>query len=177
MRLLLTLTVVLALSAGTLSANRVIEQSNPSEEKGLKAMPAINLRDMEGKSINADQFKNSVVVFDFWATWCGPCIAEIPFLNRLQEKYKDRGVKVVGVTLASGDAGEVKPFVSRFKMAYSVVMGNDDQAYDLNIMGFPTTYIVNREGKVFQKYVGAGPAKAQRMESDIQRLLDTSGQH
>ena len=84
---------------------------------------------------------------------------------------------MVGVTLASGDAGEVKPFVSRFKMAYSVLMGNDDQAYELNIMGFPTTYIVDRDGKVYQKYVGSGPAKAQRMESDIQRLLETKGNH
>jgi len=177
MRLLLTLAVVLALSAGALSMHRGPYQSDPSQENELKAMPAISLQDMDGKSIKADHFKNSVVVFDFWATWCGPCIAEIPFLNRLQEKYKDKGVKVVGVTLASGDAGEVKPFVSRFKMAYSVLMGNDDQAYELNIMGFPTTYIVNRDGKVYQKYVGAGPAKAQRMEYDIQRLLDTKAQH
>jgi len=157
--------------------NRNIDQPGASQESELKSMPAISLQDMDGKSIKADQFKNSVVVFDFWATWCGPCITEIPFLNRLQEKYKDQGVKVVGVTLASGDASEVKPFVSRFKMAYPVLMGNDDQAYELNIMGFPTTYIVNRDGKVYQKYVGAGPAKAQRMESDIQRLLDTKARH
>ena len=177
MRLVLTLAVVLALCAGALSMHRGIEHSDPYQENDLKAMPSISLQDMDGKSIKADQFKNSVVVFDFWATWCGPCIAEIPFLNRLQEKYKDQGVKVVGVTLASGDAGEVKPFISRFKMAYPVLMGDDDQAYELNIMGFPTTYIVNRDGKVYQKYVGAGPAKAQRMESDIQRLLETKGQH
>ena len=177
MRLVLTLTVVLALSAGAFSEHRAIEQSDSSQENQLKPMPAISLQDMDGKSIKADHFKNSVVVFDFWATWCGPCIAEIPFLNRLQEKYKNQGVKVVGVTLASGDAGEVKPFVSRFKMAYSVLMGNDDQAYELNIMGFPTTYIVDRDGKVYQKYVGSGPAKAQRMESDIQRLLESKGNH
>jgi thiol-disulfide isomerase/thioredoxin len=177
MRLVLALAVVLALSAGALSMRRGIEQSDPAKGNELQSMPAISLQDMDGKSISADHFKNSVVIFDFWATWCGPCIAEIPFLNRLQEKYKDQGVKVVGVTLASGDAGEVKPFVSRFKMAYSVLMGNDDQAYELNIMGFPTTYLVNRDGKVYQKYVGAGPAKAQRMESDIQRLLETKAQH
>ena len=176
MRLVLSLTVVLALSVGAVSMHRDADQSDSSQESEPKAMPVISLQDMDGKSIKGDQFKNSVVVFDFWATWCGPCIAEIPFLNRLQEKYKDRGVKVVGVTLASGDAGEVKPFVSRFKMAYPVLMGNDDQAYDLNIMGFPTTYIVDRDGKVYQKYVGAGPSKAQRMESDILRLLELKPQ-
>ena len=177
MRLMLSLAAVLALSVGALSMHRTVDQVDSSQESEPRAMPAISLQDMDGKTIKADQFKNSVVVFDFWATWCGPCITEIPFLNRLQEKYKDRGVKVVGVTLASGDAGEVKPFVSRFKMAYPVLMGNDDQAYELNIMGFPTTYIVDRDGKVFQKYIGSGPSKAQRMESDIQRLLELKPQH
>jgi len=177
MRLVLSLAAVLALSAGALSMHRNIDHSDPSQDNELKPMPAISLKDMDGRSVKAEEFKNNVVIFDFWATWCGPCITEIPFLNRLQEKYKNQGVKVVGVTLASGDAGEVKPFVSRFKMAYPVLLGDDDQAYELNIMGFPTTYIVDRDGKVFQKYVGSGPAKAQRMESDIQRLLEPRPQH
>jgi cytochrome oxidase Cu insertion factor (SCO1/SenC/PrrC family) len=86
-------------------------------------------------------------------------------------------VKVVGVTLASGDAGEVKAFVSRFKMAYPVLMGNDDQAYELNIMGFPTTYIVDRDGKVVPEVRRGGTSKSARMESDIQRLLETRAQH
>ena len=75
-------------------------------------MPTLSLKDFEGKAITSDAFKGDVLVLDFWATWCGPCITEIPEFNRLQEKYAGKGVKVIGVTLASGEAKEVKPFIT-----------------------------------------------------------------
>lgn len=137
----------------------------------FKALPPMNLQDFDGKAISADQFKGNIVVLDFWATWCVPCIAEIPMLNRLQEKYGAKGVTVLGVTMASGDAAEVKPFVGRNKMKYTVLMGDDDQVYDLNVVAFPTTYLVTRDMKVFRKYIGAGPKKAAELEADIQKLL------
>ncbi|MEW6212827.1 MAG: TlpA disulfide reductase family protein, partial [Acidobacteriota bacterium] len=91
--------------------------------------------------------------------------------NRLQEKYAEKGVKLLGVTMASGKAAEVKPFVERHKMKYTVLMGDDDQGYELNIVGFPTTYLVTRDWKIFRKYVGAGPRKIAQLEADIEKLL------
>jgi hypothetical protein len=75
------------------------------------------------------------------------------------------------VTFASGEAKEVQPFISRFKMKYTVLMGEDGQAGDLGIMGFPTTYVVTKDWKIYKKYVGAGPKKAEQIEADIQKLL------
>jgi thiol-disulfide isomerase/thioredoxin len=137
----------------------------------LKALPEIKLQDMDGKAVATDQLKGSILVLDFWATWCGPCIAEVPALNSLQERYGDKGVKVIGVTMASGEAKEVKPFIGKAKMKYTVLMGDDDQAYDLNVIAFPTTYLITRDLKVFRKYLGAGPRKTAQIESDIQKLL------
>src|SRR5829696_7767191 len=74
-----------------------------------KAMISAKLKDLNGKTVNLDDMKGSILVVDFWATWCGPCITEIPAYNKLQEKYAKQGVKIVGVTLASGEAKEVKP--------------------------------------------------------------------
>jgi len=59
-------------------------------------------------------------------------------------------------------------------MKYTVLMGDDDQGYDLNVVGFPTTFIVTRDGKIFNKYLGAGPKKAAQIEADIQKLLSAS---
>jgi thiol-disulfide isomerase/thioredoxin len=143
--------------------------SSPDDE--LKALPPINLQDFEGKPVQSDRFKGKILVLDFWATWCVPCVAEVPTLNKLQEKYGDRGVKIIGVTMASGDAQEVKPFISRNRMKYTVLMGDDDQAYDLNVVAFPTTYLITRDLKVFKRYIGSGPRKAAEIEADIQRLL------
>lgn len=174
MKHLLILVVAIALAAPALSmpGGQSEGTAAASSANELKALPALNLQDFDGKAISAaEQFKGNIVVLDFWATWCVPCIGEIPILNRLQEKYGARGVKVVGVTLASGEAKEVKPFVGRNKMKYTVLMGDDDQVYDLNVVAFPTTYLVTRDMKVFRRYIGAGPRKAAEVEADIQSLL------
>lgn len=174
MKILLLFVVAIMLAAPALSMQSVQSEGTAAPAAGseLKALPTLNLQDFDGKAISSvDQFKGNIVVLDFWATWCVPCIAEIPILNRLQEKYGAQGVKVIGVALASGEAKEVKPFVGRNKMKYTVLMGDDDQVYDLNVVAFPTTYIVTRDMKVFRRYIGVGPRKAAEVEADIQTLL------
>lgn len=171
MKFFLILIIAIALAAPTLCVQGNQETAAATSSSELKSLPPLNLQDFDGKAVPADQFKGSIVVLDFWATWCAPCIAEIPALNRLQEKYSGKGVRVVGVALQSGEAKEVKPFIGRNKMKYTVVMGDDDQVYDLNVFAFPTTYLVTRDMKVFRRYLGAGPRKAAQIEADIQKLL------
>lgn len=150
-------------------AAKAVAASAPSNDS--KSMISAKVKDLNGKTINLDEMKGSILVLDFWATWCGPCIKEIPEYNKLQEKYASQGVKIIGVTLASGEVSEVKPFVSRHNMKYTIVMGEDSMGYEFNVMGFPTTYLVTRDWKVYRKYVGAGPRKTQQLETDIQSLL------
>jgi thiol-disulfide isomerase/thioredoxin len=172
MRVIIILFVLIALATPVLPMSGFqAETTGASGSDNEKPLPAIKLQDFEGKAFSSDQFKGNIIVLDFWATWCGPCIAEIPSLNRLQEKYASKGVKVVGVALASGEADEVKPFVGKNKMKYTVLMGDDEQVYDLNVVAFPTTYLVTRDMKVYRKYLGAGPRKAAELEADIQKLL------
>lgn len=167
MRKVLVVSAVILLTLSTAAVGR----PPAVEPADYKPMIPLNLRDLDGKPFDANRLKGSILVLDFWATWCGPCIAEIPRLNQMQEQYGGKGVKVVGVTLASGPPSDVKPFVTRHNMKYTVVMGDDNQTYDLNIMGYPTTYLVTRDWKIFRTYVGAGPRKIQRVESDIEKLL------
>src|SRR5438128_2131455 len=169
-KLILTIVIAIAVTAPA-SSTQGSQSAASNESVQLKALPAIALQDFDGKTVPTEKFKDKIVVLDFWATWCGPCLAEIPELNRLQEKYGDKGVKVVGVTMASGEAKEVKPFIARNKMKYTVLMGDDDQAYDFNVVAFPTTYLLTKDLKIFRRYIGAGPRKAAQIEGDIQKLL------
>jgi len=172
MRIIVILFALIALAVPALPMSGFqAKKASASDSDDEKPLPAMKLQDFEGKSISSDQFKGKIIVLDFWATWCGPCIAEIPSLNRLQEKYASKGVKVVGVALASGEADEVKPFVGKNKMKYTVLMGDDDQVYDLNVVAFPTTYLLTRDMKIYRKYLGAGPRKEAELEADIQKLL------
>jgi thiol-disulfide isomerase/thioredoxin len=159
------LAISLAFAAPTLTMQ--------SDANSAKPMIALRLQSLDGKPFDADQLKGNILVLDFWATWCGPCILEIPELNRLQQKYADKGVKVIGVTMASGEAAAVKPLIKRWKIKYTILIGDDDQSYELNIMGYPTTYIVTRDWKVYRRYIGAGPMKNKQLEADIRRLLDS----
>jgi thiol-disulfide isomerase/thioredoxin len=134
-------------------------------------MIALNLRDLDGKPFNAESLKGSIVVLDFWATWCKPCITEIPKLNEMHEKFAAKGVKVIGVTIVSGGHTEVKPFVATQNMKYTVLMGDDGQGYDLNIYGYPTTFLVTKDWKVHGVYPGAPPGKIEKITEEIEKLL------
>jgi thiol-disulfide isomerase/thioredoxin len=168
---MLVVALALAIPAWSMHSYQAEGTGAASPSSTRKALPPINLQDFDGKAVPSDQFKGNIIVLDFWATWCVPCIVEIPALNRLQEKYGSKGVKVLGVTMASGEASEVKPFIGRHKMKYTVLMGDDDQVYDLNVVAFPTTYVVTRDMKVFRRYIGASPTKAAEIEADIEKLL------
>jgi len=171
MKLFVVLFIAIALAVPALSQQGDQAKTTTVIPSNSKPLPPMNLQDFDGKAVPSDQFKGNIMVLDFWATWCVPCIAEIPALNRLQEKYGPQGVTVLGVTLASGAAAEVKPFIGRHKMKYTVLMGDDDQVYDLNVVAFPTTYVVTRDMKVFSRYIGASPTKSAQLEADIQKLL------
>lgn len=173
MKLFLWTIVFALLAIPVFSISPAAKAQSGANTEALKALPQMQLKDMAGKAVKQEELGGKLYVVDFWATWCGPCIVEIPAFNRLQAKYADKGLKVIGVTLASGEAKEVQPFLTRHKMKYTVVMGDDDQLGDLNIMGFPTTFIVTQDWKIYKKFVGAGPKKAEEIEAEIQKLLES----
>jgi thiol-disulfide isomerase/thioredoxin len=168
MRWFFTLAISVAFAAPALSL-----QGDANSADAIKPMVALKLRSLDGKPFDADRLKGNILVLDFWATWCVPCILEIPELNRLQQKYASKGVKVVGVTMASGEAAAVKSVVERLRIRYTILIGDDDQSYELNIMGYPTTYIVTKDWKIYRRYVGAGPIKNRQLEEGIRQLLSS----
>jgi thiol-disulfide isomerase/thioredoxin len=118
--------------------------------------PGWELKDVDGKLVNFSSFKGKVVVLDFWATWCGPCRSEIPGYVKLQEKYKDKGLVIIGVSLDQEGPEVVKKFIGDFHVNYQVVMG-DDAVVEAFGGGdaIPTTFIIDRTGKIRDKKVGA----------------------
>jgi peroxiredoxin len=128
----------------------------PAEPVTPTPAPDWELRDVDGKPVNFSQFKGKVVMLDFWATWCGPCRSEIPGYVKLQDKYKDKGLVIIGVSLDQEGPKVVKKFIDDFHLNYQIVMGDDAvvEAFG-GVDGIPTTFIIDRTGKIRDKKVGA----------------------
>lgn len=118
--------------------------------------PTWSLKDVDGKTVSSDQFKGKVVVVDFWATWCPPCRDEIPGYIELQEQYGKDGVEIIGISLDRKGPAVVKPFMDKFGINYTVVMGNEETVSAFGgFRGIPTTFIIDREGNIRDKKTGS----------------------
>ena len=136
-----------------------------------KPLPDFSLPRLNGQTLRSQELKDNIVVLDFWATWCAPCIAEVPVFNNLQRKYYSRGVRVIGLASQSGWARDVKRFVARHKMNYTVLVGNDETVANFRVINFPTAYLITPGWKVYKKYSGADEINALQIERDIETLL------
>ncbi len=144
------------------------EAAAPGLPPASGSAPAFTLEDLQGKKVALADFKGEVVVLDFWATWCPPCRREIPDFITLQKEYADRGVQIVGVAL--DEFPKVQAFVRDNGMNYPVLMGTDAVVAQYGgIEGIPTTFIIDRQGKIVERFEGFRPKAT--FEEAIKRLL------
>jgi thiol-disulfide isomerase/thioredoxin len=134
--------------------------------------PDFKLKDLRGKEFKSSQFKGSVVVLDLWATWCEPCIEDIPMFNRLHDKYASQNVKVVGIAVQSGWPADIKRHVAQLGIKYLVLAGDDKVAEQYLTVGFPTTYLLGPNGTIIKKYIGTVPDGQTSKEMDLEREID-----
>jgi len=141
-------------------------------EVGSQA-PEFQLPDLSGATVASSHFKGKVVILDFWATWCPPCKEEIPHLVRLQSKYRDQGLEIVGLSLDAGGAKDVKPFADEHDVNYTMLIANEEtaKAYG-NINAIPTTFVLDRDGKIVQRFIGYTAPEV--FEQTIKQLLPAS---
>ena len=120
-----------------------------------KPAPDFDLPDLDGNKVELSSMKGKVLILDFWATWCPPCKEEIPHLVRLQSKYRDQGLQIVGLSLDKGGAGDVKPFADEHDVNYTMLIANDEttKAYG-GVSMIPTTFVVDRSGIVVKRFIG-----------------------
>jgi cytochrome c biogenesis protein CcmG, thiol:disulfide interchange protein DsbE len=134
------------------------------------AMPRYAVTTLDGAPLTADALRGRVVLVNFWATWCLPCRVEMPLLQRMYDRHRDRGLVVLGLSVDRGDPATVRAFLRERGVTYpvAVVGGNVARAFG-GVRGYPTSILVDRTGVVRHSVIG--PLAAASMEPAVRRLL------
>lgn len=128
--------------------------AKPKAAAGAGA-PDFTVNDLQGKKISLSDYKGKVVLLDFWATWCAPCLEEIPHFITMQEKYAGQGFQAIGISMDDGPK-PVEAFYQEHKLNYPVAIGTSKLADSYGgILGLPVTFVINRDGSIRKKFVGA----------------------
>jgi peroxiredoxin len=145
--------------------------STPGITKSSDA-PDFTLEQLDGKSMRLSDLRGKAVLLNFWATWCGPCKIETPWLVELQNQYGHDGLQVVGVEMGDDGKDEITKFMKDMGMNYPVLIGKEavGEAYG-GVPALPETFFIGRDGKIVDKIIGL-KGKGE-IEDSIKKALDT----
>lgn len=170
---LLMASTILALAYFLMTGAETSPVATPVTARQLDAFHATALPDLDGRIQPLEQWRGKVLVVNYWATWCPPCLEEMPMFSTLQKRYADRGVQFVGI--ANDDAGKVREFARKTPVAYPLLIGGFDSfAMTVELgntaMGLPFTVVLDRDGKVHEAMLGGVH------QEKLTRLLDVLAQ-
>jgi len=164
MRKLLTI-IVTCLSLAALPGCRSVQAVRPEDVVVGNTIPDFSLKSLDGKTVSKDSLKGEVVVLNFWASWCGPCMGEIPELKQVAANSKAR---IVGIALDENGAETVKPFAESHQINYTVLLGDQDIFQQFNGVGIPYTLVLDRSQRIVKVY--RGPVDRGALEADLKTL-------
>src|SRR3972149_8484263 len=116
--------------------------------------PKFALTDLSKKTINLDDYKGKKVILNFWATWCPPCVNEMPLLQEVYNNRKGEGIEVIGINY-NESYDRVKKFISEKGVEFTILIDSDLKvSMDYGVIGLPVTFFIDREGKIKEKFKG-----------------------
>ncbi|MCC7118226.1 MAG: TlpA family protein disulfide reductase [Anaerolineales bacterium] len=134
--------------------------------------PDFTLKTPGGESYTLSKLKGKAVLVNLWATWCPPCRAEMPAMQRIYDEYKDRGLIVLGLNMTAQDNPlEIAPFLQKFSLTFPVLLdetGEVGKAYQLRSL--PSSYFINREGLISEVVIG-GPMAEALLRTRVEEIL------
>jgi len=170
-KLALVLILAIAAIAGFYALRRHSPQSGTLGTKIKALAPDFTLPQLDGKQLTLSSYRGKVVLLDFWATWCVPCREETPHFVEMQQKYGERGLQIIGVSM-DDSPDPVRTFYQQFHMSYPVVMGTPaiGEAYG-GVLGLPIAFLIDRSGRIVARHMGATDPSV--FDNEVQQLLST----
>lgn len=130
--------------------------------------------DLQGvnERVSLEQYKGSVVYVDFWASWCAPCLRSFPWMNELQARYEDKGLKVIAINLDAHSA-DAKSFLEATRPNFVIAYDPEGQtAVDYRVRGMPSSYLIARDGTLSWQHIGFRTKDVGKLESRLVAALE-----
>jgi thiol-disulfide isomerase/thioredoxin len=136
-----------------------------------KMAPAFQLNDLEGHPVSLASLRGKIVVLDFWATWCGPCVASLPLVSSVADSFKDKGVVFYAANLKE-TAGQVRQFQTEKTLIFPVLLDADGKVADLyQAKAIPETVLIDQTGKIQAVHVGYDPGIRKKLTGQLNDML------
>ena len=168
-KIILIMVLALMLVSGLIMAGCSTPNSAQGPQIG-KLAPDFKLSNLEGQSVSLGDFRGKPVLLNFWASWCGPCRYEMPFIQEIYEEWSDKGLIILTVNLQENPS-QVKEFVESFGFSFPVLLATNRKvplAY--NIRGIPATFFIDKDGIIQDIKIGAFAGKTE-IESRLSKIM------
>lgn len=170
------LSLACLLSVGCTGEETLLGSSGMGAEVGFSA-PDFQLENLHGGVSMLPEYRGKVVLINFWATWCGPCKAEMPTMEALYQAYHGRGFEILALSIDSLGASAVRTYIEASGFTFPVLMDSELRVNDLyRVRVVPTSVVINRRGIVVYRLLGASDWNSPAHRRRIERLLDQTGE-
>lgn len=160
-KIILRMVLILGMIAVACGSREQTKQSDTAD---------FTLYSIDGVEYTLSEFKDQVVVIDFWATWCPPCRNSIPVFIKLYQKYHEQGFTILGISL-DNDEQALRDYSKQMKITYPVLIGNKEIAKAYQVSGIPKTIFLDKKGRVRKTQVGFAPELEVRFDQFVDSLL------
>ena len=167
-KMLKVILVILIVLGSLTTACQSNESPSEAPEVGKRA-PDFQLNTLDGQSVSLSDLKGKPVLINFWATWCSPCVYEMPYIQQIYDEWQERGLVLLAINIGESSS-QAAEFMQQHNLSFPVLLdreGNIAQKY--NIRGIPTTFFIDRDGIIQDIRIGAFQNK-EEIESSLSKL-------
>jgi thiol-disulfide isomerase/thioredoxin len=158
-------------------ADNSASKSKSSEYPALpeKVLQA-EIKNIDGNTYKVADLKGNVVLLNLWATWCGPCRKEMPELVAMENEFKDKNFKIIGLNVDEETPEEIKPFAEEMKLNYELAWANENLYRELlrisKFDGIPQSFLIDREGHLRGVFLGGSPKVIREMKENVEKTVN-----
>jgi cytochrome c biogenesis protein CcmG/thiol:disulfide interchange protein DsbE len=162
---------LVATAIGAAAAVGLLSLRHPSSSLA----PDFAVPDLAGQAVRLSAFRGRVVLLNLWTTWCPPCREEMPSMERLYRRLRDRGFVLLAVSQDEGGTAVVEPFVHELGLTFPVLVDSEQQVgHRYGVWGYPESFLIDREGRIAERVIGPRDWASPDQIAAVERLLDAS---